>query len=84
MSTAPGYRTPLDSLDSWEYTGILKSILGKYLDKFWYWDSLEKISGRFKYLNSLKTVVVVVVVALADGCSFPEIYRTFHKSTQKL
>ena len=47
------------SLNSWEYTGNRKSILGKSLDKFWYLDSLEKF--------------VVVVAALADGCSFPEL-----------
>ena len=44
----------------------------------------KKVSGRFNYLNSLDKFVVVVVVALADGCSFPEVDRTFHESTQKL
>ena len=45
----------------------------------------KNFSSRFKYLDSLeKFVVVVVVVALVDGCSFPEVRRTFHESTRKL
>ena len=48
----------------------------------------KKLSGRFKYLDSLEKFVVVVavvaVVALADGCSFPENHRTFHESTLDL
>ena len=43
----------------------------------------KKLSGRFKYLDSLEKFVVVVV-ALADGCSFPEVPRTFHESTLDL
>ena len=72
--------------------GIPGNILGSekaYLENPWInfgtgipW---KKFSGHFKYLNSLeKFVVAVVVVALADGCSFPEVHRTFHESTQKL
>ena len=48
----------------------------------------KKLSGRFKYLDSLEKFVVVVavvaVVALADGCSFPENHRTVHESTLDL
>ena len=42
----------------------------------------KNFSGRFKYLDSLGKFVVVV--ALADGFSFPEVSRTFHESTRKL
>ena len=78
------------SLNSWEYT---RDILGSekaYLEKPWInlgtgipW---KKVSGCFKYLDSLEkfVVVVVVVVTLADGCNIPEVHRTFHESTRKL
>ena len=46
------------------------------MDKFCTGIPCKKFSGRFKYLDSLEKFVVVV--ALADGCSFPEVHRTFH------
>ena len=41
----------------------------------------KNLSGCFKYLDSLGKFVVV---ALADGFSFPEVPRAFHESTRKL
>ena len=43
----------------------------------------KKVSGCFKYLDSLEKFVVVVVT-LAEGCNIPEVHRTFHESTWKL
>ena len=68
---------------------ISGNILGSektYLENPWInfgtWTPWKRFSGRFKYLDSLeKFVVVVVVVAPADGCSFPEVQRTFHENT---
>ena len=40
----------------------------------------KKVSGCFKYLDSLEKFVVVVVT-LAEGCNIPEVHMTFHEST---
>ena len=72
----------------WMSGNILRSKKA-YLENSWinfstgiHW---KKFSGHYKYLDSLgKIVVVVVVVALANGCSFSELGRTFHESTRKL
>ena len=75
------------SLDSWEYTGDILGSEKAYLENPWInlgtgipW---KKVSGCFKYLNSLEKFVVVVVT-LADGCNIPEVHRTFHESIRKL
>ena len=75
------------SLDSWEYTGDILGSEKAYFENPWInlgtgipW---KKVSGCFKYLNSLEKFVVVVVT-LADGCNIPEVHRTFHESIRKL
>ena len=76
MSTVPWIPWILENI-----LGFKEAYLGNPWINFGTGIPWKKFPGHFKYLDSLeKFVVVVVVVAQADGYSFPEVHRKFMRA----